>query len=433
MSSRQSIYVQKEEAKSEKIASVAQILFLCGIFTIYHFSPKGFAQSDFEPVRLMFYGYGPILLVRLFLAWKEKLEGLALYGFLAVDLLALTALIWSFHLQYQQPVTLSLRAPTFLYYFIFLAIRCLSYDFRKLLFVLLGSIALWTSIIVYVLSCKDILITSNFSEFLQPNTVIVGVEVDKILALVIVGVFLAAAVFRKNRLLRQFAAKTIKEATMERLIGKRSLSSFDLDREELMPGRGMKRNAATMMVDLRGFSKLSYTISPEMVLAYLGEYQKIVAGVVFKNNGSIDKYLGDGILAHFGAVEDDDSYAHAALRAAEDLSRQLEDWQQSLSHQSVAIDFGIAITVGEVIFGVIGHEERMEITTIGESVNLSAKLEKHTKELKCRVLTTKKTYEMARTQGFISTFDVLEFSKSQIAGIPHTLDVIGLQSRHAEI
>lgn len=429
MNSTSSIYVQKEEARSEKIASITQITFLAFVFAIYHLSPKGFSASEFEPVRVMFYVYGPILLARLFLAWKERLKGLILYAFLAIDLFALTLLIWSFHIQYQQPVTLSLRAPTFLYFFIFLAVRGLSYDYKKLLFVLVGSVALWASVVIYVISFKNIRITSNFSEFLQPNTVIIGIEIDKVLALMTVGSFLLVAIIRKRRLLQQFAIKTIRETTMERLIGKRALSSFELDREELLPGRGIRRNAATMMVDLRGFSKLSYQISPELVLTHLGEYQKLVAEVVFKNNGSIDKYLGDGVLAHFGAVDENSSFASEALTAAEGLIVQLGQWRQSLNQKSIEIDFGIAVTVGEVIFGVIGHEERMEITTIGESVNLSAKLEKHTKELKCRVLTTKKTFETAKLQGFTPTSETLEFSGSQIAGIPHTLDIIGLQYR----
>lgn len=426
MSLRSKVFVKTEEDQSEKIASVAQLIFLVTIFIIYSASPKGFSKTNFEPVLIMFFAYAPILICRALLAWTKRLNNIAIYAFISLDVLVLTCLIWSFHIQYDQPATLSLRAPSYLYYFIFIAIRCLSYDYKKIIYVGCLSALLWVGMVALALSSSQLQITRSFSEYLLPNTVLVGVEVDKILSLLVVTGFLATAVYRKNILLSKFALKSIRELTMEKLIGRRSLLSFDIDKEELLPGRGIRRNAATMMVDLRGFSKLSYEITPQEIIGYLGEYQKIAAEVVFGFSGSIDKYLGDGILAHFGAVGDDKEYAKSALKAAEALKEALDYWRAPLVAKGLVIDFGVAVTVGEVIFGVIGHEDRMEITTIGESVNLSAKLEKHTKLLKCRILTTKKTFETAKAQGYEPKLKISEYPRSEVAGIPNALDLVGL-------
>lgn len=426
MNAQAKSFIEGEEAKSERIASVAQLLFLCAVFLIYHLSPKGFTNSEFEPVKITFFLYAPVLVLRIYLAWRNSLQAPLLFLFLGLDLVVLTTLIWSFHIQYHRPATLSLRAPAFLYYFIFLSIRSLSFDFRKVLFVLFGSVILWASLLIYALAKEDIFITKNFAEFLLPNTVLIGMEIDKLLTLAIVGGFLTIAILRKEKLLNAFAMKSVKEDILVRLIGRQSLSNFDLDSNELSVGQGMKRNAATMMIDLRNFTALSYRLPPGKLLAYLREYQSIVVEIIFKHGGSIDKYLGDGILAHFGAVKEDPNFAKAALETAEDIDLALNEWKSGLAKDDINIDFGIAITVGEVIFGVIGHEERMEITTIGESVNLAAKLEKHTKRLNCPIILTQKLLILAESQGYKPQKKVQVFTDSNIEGIPHSLNIVGL-------
>lgn len=424
--------LQDEELKSEKIASIIQLLIVVILFTLYLLSPKGFSTPEkvwFEPVKLLFFIYIPVLALRALNVWVSKKLSIFHYGYLGFDVLVITALIFSFHIQYNQPFSISLRSPTFLYYFIFICMRCVSYDFLKVLFVGLSSAMSWSLMALYGLEYADLIRTSSFSKSLEPNTIIVGMEIDKIISLLVVTGICAAAVFRKRYLLEKFSLKSVRSAAMERLIGKETFQSMSENGQEMQPGRGTKRMAATMMIDLRGFSKLSYELSAEKIVDYLGQYHRIAATSVFKFGGSIDKYLGDGILAHFGAVTESADFSSNALRAAEDIHRELLLWKAEVEKNGPKFDFGIAVAIGDIIFGAIGHQDRMEITVIGEAVNLCAKLEKHTKVVGFRILTTLKMFEIAVANGYVPGVFCENFPNQHIQGIPHRMDLVCLGNK----
>lgn len=421
--------LREEELKSERMAVAIQLILITGLFFVYLFSPKGFDSTRrtwFEPVKLVFAVYLPILCVRALHTWKSKRISVGHYLYLLIDVAAVTILIFSYHIQYQRPFSLSLHAPTFLYYFVFIVLRCLSYDPLKVISVGAFCSIAWMAMAYYGLTYSNLDRIHNFADFVQPNSFILGVEIDKILSLIGVTGICAGAVYRKRRLLENFSQRNVYVTAMERLVGREAFKSMSEKNADLAPGMGAKRNAATMMVDLRGFSKLSYEMEPERIVDYLGQYHKTVATQVFKHGGSIDKYMGDGILAHFGAVAEQGDFAAHALRATEDIYNELNRWRDNVKNEGVVFDFGIAVSIGEVIFGAIGHEERMEITVIGEAVNLSAKLEKHTKVAKYRVVTTLKTFETARLHGYTPKLEHFSLPKSTVLGIPHTLDLVGI-------
>jgi len=126
------------------------------------------------------------------------------------------------------------------------------------------------------------------------------------------------------------------------------------------------------------------------LIALLGEYQGLLLPILKAHGGSIDKFMGDGILASFGAVSPDPAFAAQALRAVDAI------WTAA---GLPAPDVGAGLTSGEVVFGIIGHGRRLEYTLIGDAVNLAAKLEKHNKVEHSRGLTTRTTYQLARAQG----------------------------------
>ncbi|MBY0385989.1 adenylate/guanylate cyclase domain-containing protein, partial [bacterium] len=268
---------------------------------------------------------------------------------------------------------------------------------------------------------------SDFSNLLNPKVFILGVEIDKILSLLVFTGISTFAIYRRKKLLFEFSKKSVYANAIERFVGKDAFASMIDKNINLKLGIGVKRIASTMMIDLRGFSKMSSEIPPEELIQHLTEYQKIVASSVFKFGGSVDKYMGDGVLAHFGAVSQLDDHAAKALQSAEQIYMELREWCRQKHKQGLTFDFGLAISLGPVVFGAIGHEERMEITVIGEAVNLSAKIEKHTKNTGCRILTTVKTFESAKKYNFSPKLKVNFFSKENIHGIQHPIDLIGFE------
>jgi adenylate cyclase len=124
--------------------------------------------------------------------------------------------------------------------------------------------------------------------------------------------------------------------------------------------------------------------------------------IIQAHGGVIDKFMGDGIMATFGAVRPSESYAADALRAMEAILGDLRNWDEirtlaPLSRRGI----GIAISAGPIIFGAVGDRDRLEVTVIGATVNLSAKLEKANKRFGTQSIATRHAYDLAIAQGYL--------------------------------
>ncbi|WP_269570333.1 adenylate/guanylate cyclase domain-containing protein [Legionella tunisiensis] len=97
----------------------------------------------------------------------------------------------------------------------------------------------------------------------------------------------------------------------------------------LEAGYGEIRRAATMFTDMRGFTKASKLLSPSELVCLLGDYQRLLLPIIQKYNGTIDKFMGDGIMASFGAVTPSDTYAADALRTVDDILVAIATWNES--------------------------------------------------------------------------------------------------------
>ena len=117
----------------------------------------------------------------------------------------------------------------------------------------------------------------------------------------------------------------------------------------------------------------------------LQDYQGRVCPLIVSNGGSIDKFLGDGILASFGAVAASTTAAADALRAADAVLAAADRWADERRAAGLSpLSVGLAVASGRVVFGAVGDGERLELTVIGDAVNFAAKLEKHNKDEKTR-------------------------------------------------
>jgi adenylate cyclase len=178
------------------------------------------------------------------------------------------------------------------------------------------------------------------------------------------------------------------------------------------------------MMDIRGFTKLAARETPNQVMRILADYQKRMVAQIFEHGGTIDKFMGDGIMAHFGAATPSQSQAADALRAVEALARAAERWANDPDHP--ALGFGIACASGQTIFGAVGDEDRLEYTLIGDAVNLSAKLERHTKVLQVRALTTRETYQSALRQGYAPPRPPRGLQAQKVEGVAEPIDLVVL-------
>ncbi len=159
---------------------------------------------------------------------------------------------------------------------------------------------------------------------------------------------------------------------------------------------GDRRRITVLFCDLRGFSTISETLPPEKVVAILNDYFEAMVEVIFNNNGTLDKFIGDGIMVIFGAPEDDQDQEEHAVKTALGMQRELSRVAKKWESEGINLRIGVGVNSGPAVVGNVGSARRMDYTAIGDTVNLASRLESATKELGVGILISEYTYNALR-------------------------------------
>jgi adenylate cyclase len=160
----------------------------------------------------------------------------------------------------------------------------------------------------------------------------------------------------------------------------------------------------------------------------LAEYQARMAPPIRAFGGSIDKFLGDGVLASFGAAAANANYAADGLKAAHALIAAADAW--AAERQANGLDpirTGVTVAAGPVVFGAVGDASRLEYTVIGDAVNLAVKLDKQCKVENCRALTSAQTFGLATAQGYAPPGRVEQRPRRAVEGVAGPIDLVILE------
>ncbi len=158
-----------------------------------------------------------------------------------------------------------------------------------------------------------------------------------------------------------------------------------------LEGAGQTREVSVLFSDIRGFTTLSETKVPGEVVALLNNYFSRQVDVVFRHGGSLDKFIGDCIMALWGAPLDDAEHARHAVACALDMADTLQAFKRDLGAADASFDVGIGIHSGPAVVGLIGSDRRREYTAIGDTVNLASRIEGLTKDARRRILVSRET------------------------------------------
>ncbi|MGH7391973.1 MAG: CHASE2 domain-containing protein [Candidatus Rokuibacteriota bacterium] len=160
-----------------------------------------------------------------------------------------------------------------------------------------------------------------------------------------------------------------------------------------------RRRITVLFSDIRGFTSLSEKVEPEQVAEMLREYLSEMTEVVFRHGGTVDKYIGDCIMALYNAPFDDADHAANAIQTGLELHERTiavsARWQARLGEQ---IRNGVGIHTGDAVVGAMGSRQRLEYTAIGDTVNLASRLESLTKDYATGIIISESTYEEVKSR-----------------------------------
>jgi len=425
--------IRRQQERSEILIAWVQLAIIGLVAAVNESTsmPSGDVQlGNIESVVLG--GYGILCVVRLVLAYRRLLRPWMLYLSVVADISLLMALIFSLHLKYGQQAAFYLKVPTLLYVFLFIALRALRFEARFVLFTGLVAVAGWILLIFYVMSGyggPPNPVTDDFVEYMTSNVLLVHAEADKIIAILLTTVVLAVAIARARHLLERAVSEGAAAHDLSRFFDPGVAARIRTAVIAVKAGEGELRDATILTVDLRGFTRLSTELAPDDVMKLLQDYQGRICPLIVGNGGSIDKFLGDGILASFGAVAGSSTSAADALRAADAVVEAADRWNAERRAAGLApLSIGLAVGSGRVVFGAVGDGERLEYTVIGDAVNFTSKLEKHNKEENTRALTDTRTYALAEQQGYISQRARERRPARAVAGVVESVDIVVLSA-----
>jgi class 3 adenylate cyclase len=142
--------------------------------------------------------------------------------------------------------------------------------------------------------------------------------------------------------------------------------------------KGERREVTVMFIDIRQFTRITSRLGPELLVAFLNEAFELITARLLEQGATVDKYIGDGILAYTGAPIPSDDHASRAVAAAIAIQRSIDERNEkaeALDSGYVRLEVGIGIHTGEVVVGNIGSERKMDFTAIGEPVNAASRLQ----------------------------------------------------------
>lgn len=159
---------------------------------------------------------------------------------------------------------------------------------------------------------------------------------------------------------------------------------------------GEKKNISILFTDIRSFTNLSEAMEPQELVTFMNEYLTAMTEVILRNKGTLDKYMGDAIMAFFGAPGDMQDHALIAQRTALEMLENLNECRKKWCSSGFSkLEIGVGISSGEVIVGNMGSEKRFDYTVMGDQVNLASRLEGLTKSYGVKVLVSEFTRNQA--------------------------------------
>jgi adenylate cyclase len=216
--------------------------------------------------------------------------------------------------------------------------------------------------------------------------------------------------------------------TFSRYVSQEVIDEITANPEKLRLG-GQKKELTILFSDVRGFTTISEKLSPEDLVGLLNQYLTAMTDTIMSQGGVIDKYIGDAIMAFWGAPIDEIKHAELACLVSLEMIKKLKEKQPEWQRQyGVEVNIGVGLNTGEVVIGNMGSDKRFDYTVMGDSVNLASRLESLTKQYGIKILVSQFTKEKAGGK-FVYRF----LDKVAVKGKKDAVDIFELVGIRGEV
>jgi adenylate cyclase len=291
----------------------------------------------------------------------------------------------------------------------------------SLILAILVSVVLITSknIIVGVLEIIGLIIVTIFSSYFlfSQGTIIFGKPITNtaILAEILlpVSTILLSYIGGQIFLISKERAERLQiKGMLDSYVSPEVVNILLKNPEKLTLG-GEDRDVTVFFSDIRGFTSLSEGMSPQDLVSLINRYLSIMTDIIMENRGTVDKYIGDAIMAFWGAPLDDPDHPFRACKASLEMIKALEELNKELP-EGKKIDIGIGINTGIATIGNMGSTKKKNYTAMGDTVNLASRLEGVNKVFHTKIIISEYTYERIKDRILARELDLIRVKGKKI-------------------
>ena len=334
------------------------------------------------------------------------------------------------------PIGMQFRFETFIYFFVFLATATLAYSWRTVV-----AMGFWTSAVwaigvgwAYLQPATHADLSERVRaavgsdvrmfHIINPSSIGIPERFQEITVFLIVAMTLALAVRRSNALLISHAGIERERANLARYFSPNVVEQLSGNDEPLT--RVHTQDVAVLFADIVGFTTYADGRDPTEVIGTLRQFHERMEREVFRHGGTLDKYLGDGLMATFGTPFTGDSDALNALRCARGMIGSITELNRERSGRNEPpIQVSVGLHYGQVVLGDIGLN-RLEFAVIGTTVNAASRLEALTREFGCAIVVSDALVQQARTESSHSSGDFVSLVEQPAQNIRGLEQPVGI-------
>lgn len=374
-------FLRDAELATERLSATVRLVIFLALLALVLSSGADHHHERFAV--LVVSGYGLIAVVALVLAWLRIFNWLLPYAYATFDvvLVCLSLLLVSRMLQFPPHMVFAIPASAM----IFVVLAHAAMRFRPGLVVYVG-ILTCAVLGVGVAVMPEPERASPFLGGNQDGDLLQSLLHSRLMPFGIVALAtlaLWATSRRTHQILETSIDYSRRLGTLSRFFSPRLADRLAREQSPDFPS-GRRQCCAIMFVDICGFTNLARNLDPENLSRLLADFRGVVTGVIFEHAGIVDKFIGDAVLAVFGALQPKGDDAQRAIACGMRVLSAVQEWSGSQQARGKpAVRIGIGAHYGEVFVGAVGDDRMLEFTVLGDAVNVAERLERLTRTVGC--------------------------------------------------